>query len=43
VDLPEIGGACEIDQLLSFGWPPNKALHLGHEDDIDPVLPDEFD
>ena len=43
MDLSEICGACEIDQLLSFGWPPNKALHLGREDDIDLVLPDEFD
>jgi hypothetical protein len=43
MDLYEIGGACEVDQLLSFGWLPNKALHFGCKDDIYLVPPNELD
>ena len=43
MDLSEIGGACEVDQLLSFGWLPNEAFHLGREENIDLVLPNKFD
>ena|GEM_PF-6110891 len=38
MDLPEIGGTSEVDQLLSFGWLPHEAFHLGHEDDVDLIL-----
>ena len=43
MDLSEIGGACEVDQLLSFSWLPNETFHLGREENIDLVLPNEFD
>ncbi len=42
MDLSEIGGTCEVDQLLSFGWLPYKALHLRREDNIDLVFLYEF-
>jgi hypothetical protein len=38
MDLSEIGGASEVDQLLSFGWLPHKAFHLGREDSIDLIF-----
>jgi hypothetical protein len=43
MDLSEIGGTCELNQLFTFGRLPNKALHLGREDNIDLVLADELD
>lgn len=42
MDLSEIGGTYEVDQLLSFGWLPDKALHLGREDYIDLIFLYEF-
>ncbi|MDX6332974.1 MAG: hypothetical protein QOG05_314 [Streptosporangiaceae bacterium] len=42
MNLTEIGGTCQVDQLLSFGWLPYKALHLGREDNIDLIFLYEF-
>jgi len=42
MDLSEIGDTCKVNQLLSFGWLPYKALHLGREDNIDLVFLYEF-
>ncbi len=41
MDLSKIGDTCEVDQLLSFGWLPYQALHLGREDNINLVFPYE--